>query len=80
MICINFGKWVHSMGVNTHVYFEDPASLIFDHMAKNVFLVYLWRKNTKMDRIMNYTTFSMFLVSINMILVLFQWFEVKFWP
>ena len=28
--------WVHSMGVNTHVKFEDPESFIFGHMAKNV--------------------------------------------
>ena len=28
--------WVHSMGMNTHVKFEDRESLIFGHLAKNV--------------------------------------------
>ena len=28
--------WVHSMGMNKHVKFEDPKSLIFGHLAKNV--------------------------------------------
>ena len=28
--------WVHYMGVNTHVKFEDPESFIFGQMAKNV--------------------------------------------
>ena len=35
-ICIKFGMWVHSMGMNKHVKFEDPKSLIFGHLAKNV--------------------------------------------
>ena len=35
------------MGVDTHAYFEDPTPLIFGHMAKNVFLAFLW-KQTKM--------------------------------
>ena len=28
-ICIKFGMWVHYMGVNMHVNFEDPESRIF---------------------------------------------------
>ena len=28
-ICIKFGMWVHSMGMNTHVNFEDLESRIF---------------------------------------------------
>ena len=26
-ICIKFGTWVHCMGVDTRIYFEDLASL-----------------------------------------------------
>ena len=33
--------WVHSMGMNTHVKFEDPESLIFGHLAKNVHMNYM---------------------------------------
>ena len=35
------------MCMDTYVYFEDPTLLIFGHMAKNVFLAFLW-KQTKM--------------------------------
>ena len=38
-----------------------------------------FRKITQMGRIMNVTTFFRFWGSENIILVLFQWFVVKFW-
>ena len=33
--------WVHSMVMNTYVKFEDPESLIFIHLAKNVHMNYM---------------------------------------
>ena len=44
LICMKFDRWVHSEGVDTHVYLEDSTLLIFGHMAKNSFLVFLWKK------------------------------------